>query len=183
MRLLKARVVGFQSFADSGEISFGSGINLLVGQNNAGKSALLRALQLDMANDRHRTPENWLDAALPQPYTDFTFEISGEEIKTATLEVGQATTIPAPYNAFEGAVLYVERLLEKSDIRVRIRRQSGVGFVASYPSHGRFQYVNGSMQMAGRLFSSNGTLKIEQHNNGEDTIPGALARMWQTSMF
>lgn len=39
MRLLKARILGFQSFGDSGDIEFLDGINLIVGQNNAGKSA------------------------------------------------------------------------------------------------------------------------------------------------
>lgn len=183
MRLLKARVVGFQSFADSGELSFGTGINLLVGQNNAGKSALLRALQVDMANDRHRTPEGWLDAALPCPFTDFVFEVSGEELKTATLERGQATIIPALYNPVEGAVPYAGSILAKSDIQFRIQRRAGTSFVASYPSHGQFNYPSGGQQMAARLYSSDGTLKLEQHNNGEDTLPEVLAQIWQSRMF
>ena len=37
MRLIKARVRGFQSFSDSGEVTFSEGINLIIGQNNAGK--------------------------------------------------------------------------------------------------------------------------------------------------
>lgn len=91
MRLLTARVVGFQSFADSGELKFGPGINLLVGQNNAGKSAFLRGLQPDLADDRHRTPTGWLDAGLPCPYSDFVFELTGDELRMATLERNQHT--------------------------------------------------------------------------------------------
>lgn len=183
MRLLNARVVGFQSFADSGELSFGPGINLLVGQNNAGKSALLRGLQLHMANDRHRTPEGWLDAALPSPYTDFLFEVSGEELKTATLESGRQMIIPGPYDVVEGAVPYAASFLARSDIRVRIKRGANTSFSASYPSHGQFHYQTGDPKMGAVLYSVDGTLELEQHNSGQDTIPPALEQIWQTQMF
>ncbi len=59
MRLVKARVQGFQSFSDSGDVEFLEGINLVIGQNNAGKSAFLRALLPELSDDRHRTPEKW----------------------------------------------------------------------------------------------------------------------------
>jgi predicted ATP-dependent endonuclease of OLD family len=69
MKLLAAQVIGFQSFSDSGKIEFTDGINLIVGQNNAGKSAFLRALQIDLPNDRHRNSDKWEDFKLPNPET------------------------------------------------------------------------------------------------------------------
>ena len=81
MRLIKARIQGFQSFSDSGEMEFSEGINLVIGQNNAGKSALLRALLPDLPDDRHRTPEKWETHKLPPPKIELTIDASGAEIR------------------------------------------------------------------------------------------------------
>jgi hypothetical protein len=183
MRLLKARVMGFQSFADSGELEFGPGINLLVGQNNAGKSALLRGLQLDLADDRHRTPTGWLNAGLPWPYSDFVFELTGDELRMATLERNQPTIIPVSVEYPHGPIAYAEQLLGRSDLRVAIRRRARESFTATYPSHGDFVYPGYGPQIGARLYSADGTLKVEQHNNGEDLIPEVVAHLWQTRMF
>jgi AAA15 family ATPase/GTPase len=45
MYLSKFRVKNYKSFRDSGEIEFKPGINVIVGQNNSGKTALLEAIQ------------------------------------------------------------------------------------------------------------------------------------------
>lgn len=183
MRLLKARIVGFQSFEDSGELTFGPGINLLVGQNNVGKSALLRALQSDMPDDRHRTPEAWLDAALPWPFTEFVFEVSGEELKSSTLERNSPIIIPVPQERATQGVGYVTELLSRSAIKVTIKRQAGNSFGAEYPSHGEFIYPGYGIQSAARLHAIDGKLNISQHNNGEDSLPDAVSHLWKTRMF
>lgn len=46
MYISKFRVKDYKSFRDSGDIEFKSGINIIVGQNNSGKTALLEALEL-----------------------------------------------------------------------------------------------------------------------------------------
>lgn len=183
MRLLKARVVGFQSFADSGELEFGPGINLLVGQNNAGKSALLRGLKLELANDRHRTPTGWLDAALPWPYSDFVFELTGDELRMATLERNTPTIIPVSIEYRDQPTVYAEQFLSRSDLRLAVRRRAEGSFTATYPSHGEFVYPGYGPQIGVRLYSADGVLRIEQHNNGDDSMPDAAAYLWQTRMF
>ncbi len=80
MRLIKARVLGFQAFSDTGEVEFSEGINLVIGQNNAGKSALLRALLPVLSDDRHRTAETWETFKIQQPKVEFTIDVSGAEI-------------------------------------------------------------------------------------------------------
>ena len=83
MSVLQARVVGYQSFGDSGEVEFEPGINLVVGQNNAGKSAFLRALQTTFADDRHRTAERWEPPQLAVPEVYVTLEATGLELEMA----------------------------------------------------------------------------------------------------
>jgi predicted ATPase len=53
--LTRFRVSNYKSFRQSEELSFGPGFNVLVGQNNSGKSALLEALRLEVGPHPHRS--------------------------------------------------------------------------------------------------------------------------------
>jgi len=55
MYLSKIRVIDYKSFRDSGEIEFKQGINLIVGQNNSGKTTLLEALEIKIKDIPHRS--------------------------------------------------------------------------------------------------------------------------------
>ncbi|WP_446356510.1 AAA family ATPase [Coleofasciculus sp. A1-SPW-01] len=55
MFLAKFRLYNYKSFRDSGWLEFAPGINIIVGQNNSGKTALLEALTLNFKNVPHRS--------------------------------------------------------------------------------------------------------------------------------
>lgn len=55
MFLAKFRLYNYKSFRDSGWLEFSPGINIIVGQNNSGKTALLEALTLNFENVPHRS--------------------------------------------------------------------------------------------------------------------------------
>ena len=55
MHIVKARIENYKSFLDSGEIKLGRGFNVIVGRNDAGKSAFLEALSLVMVAKPHRS--------------------------------------------------------------------------------------------------------------------------------
>jgi predicted ATPase len=52
IRLATFRLDGFQSYETAQEVSFLPDVTLLAGQNNVGKSALLRALMLPVATQQ-----------------------------------------------------------------------------------------------------------------------------------
>ena len=55
MHIQRLRVLNYKSFRDSGFIELGPGFNVIVGQNNSGKTALLEAFGLHMGvNKPHR---------------------------------------------------------------------------------------------------------------------------------
>ena len=64
MRIQSIRIENYKSLPDSGEIRFTPGINLIVGKNNSGKSALLEAISLNFGPQPHLSL-----AALPTPDT------------------------------------------------------------------------------------------------------------------
>jgi predicted ATP-dependent endonuclease of OLD family len=49
------QLFNYKSFKDSGTLEFSPGINIIVGQNNAGKTALLEALTLKLSKNPHRS--------------------------------------------------------------------------------------------------------------------------------
>jgi hypothetical protein len=55
MRFLTVQVLNYKSFRDSGEITLARGFNVIVGKNDAGKSALLEAISLNKPNKPHRS--------------------------------------------------------------------------------------------------------------------------------
>ena len=54
MYLSKIRVRNYKSFRDSGDIEFKPGINIVVGQNNSGKTSLLEALGFKFEYNPHK---------------------------------------------------------------------------------------------------------------------------------
>jgi predicted ATP-dependent endonuclease of OLD family len=54
MRINSFRIFNYKSFSDSGQHSLGPNINLVVGQNNVGKTALMQALSLQFMSRPHR---------------------------------------------------------------------------------------------------------------------------------
>ncbi|MBD2391834.1 AAA family ATPase [Aphanizomenon flos-aquae NRERC-008] len=74
MHISKFQLFNYKSFQDSGLLEFTQGINIIVGQNNAGKTALLEALTLNFSDVPHRSIKT-----LPTQ-SSITKEISKSEI-------------------------------------------------------------------------------------------------------
>ncbi|MGJ0237573.1 AAA family ATPase [Novosphingobium fluoreni] len=180
MRLNSFRVLGFQSFSDSGDIELGEGINLIVGQNNVGKSSLLRALQSSLADDRHRTPERWETYRLPHPEVKLDIAFSGGELRNMLLQMGGAF-IPSPQNV--NAQEFAEELLSSPQIIVNASHRPGIRFNATYPAHGRFEWNKLNQQVCAFSDPSGGTLTFTHTYHGDDSVPEAVHRLWDEKMF
>ena len=84
MYISKFRVENYKSFSDSGEIEFKSGINIIVGQNNSGKTALLEVLSNKYEQITHKSEKMRPNASAQklndEVFQHFQIEISGNEI-------------------------------------------------------------------------------------------------------
>ena len=141
MRLIKARIQGFQSFGDSGEMEFSEGINLVIGQNNAGKSALLRALLPELPDDRHRTPEKWQTFRLRAPEIALTINASGAEIRDWVMLSNSNQFFPVTPQQADDVNAVMQKFFERSSLHISVSRVANASFSAPYPSHQLFQYV------------------------------------------
>ena len=83
MYISAARINNYKSIYDSGDIPFTPRFNVIVGRNDAGKSALVEALGLRYALKPHRSLKTALTAVTPLEQissTHITFNLSPEDI-------------------------------------------------------------------------------------------------------
>jgi AAA15 family ATPase/GTPase len=90
MYISKFQLFHYKSFLDSGTLEFKPGINLITGQNNSGKTALLQGLKLELINVPHRSTKT-----LPTPSTNNT-QISSANV-SLLLEKDELKTILYDY--------------------------------------------------------------------------------------
>lgn len=98
MRIIKAEIKNYKSFLDSGEINFTPGFNVIVGQNNVGKTALIEALSLKFANHPHRSLKTVEYVGAPiggNSEVEITFEVDKEELLNILLDTRPQFFIPA----------------------------------------------------------------------------------------
>lgn len=184
MRLRKVRVTGYQSFSDSGDVEFLDGINLIIGQNNAGKSSFLRALLPDLHDDRHRTPERWEAHRLPAPEIAFEIDASGAEIRDWVLRVPGLHYIPVTSQENSDVKAVLDRFFSRSQLVFSMTLRQG-GTFASYPSHQLFNYVPTDLCFSATVSSTDGTLVIRPTNDQmkRDSLPGLLHNARRRDMF
>lgn len=180
MKLLSARIIGFQSFDDSGTIVFKEGINLIVGQNNSGKSSLLRALQHDLKDDRHRAPKRWDYSVLARPEVRLSISVSGVEFENSVLVRGGDAYIPIPMES--DAKDFIKNLFNEKTIDVLVCHRPNNFDIETYPGHSKFQ-LQGNPQYAARLTPLDGKFLFEKAETDGDSTSNIIKHLWWEKMF
>jgi len=183
MKLIKARIEGFQSFSDSGDVEFAEGINLIIGQNNAGKSALLRALLPSLPDDRHRTPERWETFRLGRPEVTLTIAVSGAEIRDWVLRSGTQKHFPIIPVQRPNLTAFVREFFERTSLPITVGNTPNSGFTAPYPSHQLFHFEPGGSQVCITATPNDGELTFQVQNSRGDSLPELLSEAWKRDMF
>ncbi len=145
MRISTFKLSNYKSFLDSGELKFTSGINVIIGQNTAGKTALLEALGLNFPAKPHRsllsapqrtTPLNPVSAG------QVVLAVSGEEIREILLAHGQFN-LPIPHGResdsqqnFQGLL---EELLRMDEVCFQLSTENGGWKILRFPAHGLYE--------------------------------------------
>jgi hypothetical protein len=137
MRFLGISLKNFASFGDTAALDFEPGINLIVGQNNVGKSALLRVFDPNLADDRHRNEHSFRKERLEAPIVRYIVKISAEELETSILRGGQA--IAWPISDTKTGSLDPLKDEGRSEFTFALSRSGGQHYATELsPSHGEF---------------------------------------------
>ena len=135
MRILSAELHDYLSFRDCPPIEFRDGINLVVGVNNSGKSALLKALNPSLPAEANRSDERFRQRDLPQPRVTLTIRTSGDRFRQFALERGE---IFIPYEAAADPQKSGIEFLCRRELDIPLIHSAHHGIVSVYPGHGLF---------------------------------------------
>lgn len=182
MWLKSVQIEGFQSFADTGPIELSKGINLIIGQNNAGKSAFLRALLPQLADDRHRTPERWEDHKTPIPKISMALVLDGPELYDVALRYSQSF-FPLPPNTDHDAEAYMGLIFAGAELPIYIHRIAGSAFTGDYPSHRLFEANVNMSNRCALCEVRNSRMTVHLQHRGEDSLPILAENVWGRDMF
>lgn len=182
MHLRKVQIKGFQSFEDSKVINFSSGINLIVGENNSGKSALLRALRVSIQDDRHRSEGKFEEYELTPPIVELEIEISGIELRRALMRSPGQVYVPIIAAGSEGQRLAFESMLALTELVFALRNSPGGPSSPNVPS---WQVADpGQYQHSAAVNSAPGNIAVIDGNYAlNDSLWPVVWGSWSAQAF
>lgn len=150
MYISRYQIKNYMGFLDIPALSLSSGMNLVIGENNVGKSSLLESLRLRFTSRPHLSLSTVPHAgAIVSKKSEATVEIctNGEELKNLILERYSQMWIPIPPNHEENQASNEEianDLFNEAELRFEVifsstneGKEAQVS-ISRYPSHGLF---------------------------------------------
>jgi len=187
LKLTFARVKNYKSHRDSGEISFGNGYTVVVGQNSSGKTAFLDALNPStFSNLPHRTPQKGAFPPVPNPISEIEYglSLSGSELEYAFKVAGSQYHVPVPHGFGDSAMhKFIRDLfaLDRIDFRISHPAQGG-NWAAPFPSHGLFDAHDNRQSIRVDISPDHQGWNISSPA-GSDSLPDFLGALLTTSRF
>lgn len=153
MRISSFRIKNYKSYEDSGELKLGSGFNIIIGQNNVGKTALLEALSLKFSAKPHKSlisiprPTSSIN---PMTSADVTLTVSGEELRDILLNSINNINLPKPAHDLSDTPLqFLNSILSRSEINFSLSLNSNNDATANwqitkFPTHQIYSCIHGT---------------------------------------
>src|ERR1041385_1081374 len=152
MHIASFKIENYKSFRETPEVALTPGFNVVVGQNNVGKTALVEALSLRASHVPHRSLK-----ALPTPLTPvrqdsafrIVFRLGGPELLELLRDVVQPCWVPVASgkDAQAAAVSFNRSITVVNDLHCTFQGGVRAAFLANY---GELQNVTQSVQVKWR---------------------------------
>ena len=152
MRICSLKIKNYKSFLEPRELILEEGFNLIVGQNNVGKTALLEALSLSFRGKPHRSQ---LTAKIPTTVIDplssalVKLAVGGAELRELLLGRGELNVpVPAVQSVPpQDGIRALEAILSRDETHFTLglnahRDADAQFFVKDYPTHGLYPASN-----------------------------------------
>lgn len=151
MQISTFQLINYKSYRDSGELQFSKGFNVLVGQNNAGKSTLLEGLGLKFFSKPHKSLLVLPRSTSPVNSTSsakVALTVTAEELKDVLLSAAGPFYVPVPDDVrgrgFQVGREVLQNILSSPSLSFRVSLVAPQGQTASFqidrfPSHGCYQ--------------------------------------------
>lgn len=170
MKIRTLEIINYKGFKNSPTIHFGSGFNIVVGQNNAGKTALLEAFRFRGTDSR---PYRGLSTnpSITGTSSSFLAEISlsGEELQEALIRTGGQFYIPIENSGDRND--YLTELFSKEKLAFKFSISHNNDYVSlNYPSHHNFRYVSNPVACVVNINNGKISRSHETGNNSDNLI-------------
>lgn len=189
MYISSVRVNNYKSFNQSPLLELKKGFNIIVGKNNAGKTALLEALSLQFLPKHHRSSKTVPKVGSPINPTssvDIAFTLDRSELIEILQNLNDQFNIPIPSTIFlgnsniigdhnRGQILhYTNQILSRTTITFNLQLQNGSNW--AFPKFPSFDDCSVHGGPGNRNFAQfrlqNGEIKLEEkinntHENSE----------------
>ncbi|MER8698978.1 AAA family ATPase [Mesorhizobium sp. M1273] len=180
MRIDRFQLANYSSFADTGMVELQPGINIIVGENNAGKSAILRSLY-NLENFPHKSLDAYLPERLGVSRQTISVSLSGSDIETAWLRA-PANHIYINFGATEPSA--IQRLVNDTilspNVVLVIKKSVNGEHVAFFP----FSDITRTPQSPSALFTiQDGKIVYMQGNIGPDNSHVLVNTIWRDNVF
>jgi hypothetical protein len=191
LRILSAHLHDYLSFRDGEPIKLREGINLVVGINNSGKSALLKALNPTLPALANRSDDRFRKSELPPASVTLQIETSGNRLERAALDIG-VVEVPLPNNIRHSANQqeiddFCGDFFKKDRINFSIPfHGDGNMDRFRYPAHGLFEPSTNTHERGFvRLVNKKGKLCFEGlgSDNYRDSVPAILSSICREDIF
>ena len=166
MFVSKARIEGFSSFTDSQWISFSPGLNMVIGENNSGKSALLKAIAPGVPLNKHRNEDRFLEGLLPSQKISLDIVTTPKEFLTrlARMNGTVQTTVNGPSVADQDQL--IEWLTTVDPIVLKCELLNGNNISSREPTFSSF--LTGSNTFVCNVRLDEGNLVAEMVGAGQN---------------
>ncbi|MER9687241.1 AAA family ATPase [Mesorhizobium sp. M0139] len=178
MKINGFQLANYSSFSKTGLVALGPGINIVVGENNAGKSAILRSLY-GIENLPHRSPTEFRPERLGSSSIVLDISLSGDEIKSSWLRHADAIYWSLPSSEVSSAQATMDEFLEAKEIRLLVHKVSN----KISPMNRPFRYKPASSETSVLFKKENGNIVYVAGNSGPDSTSSLINAAWSDYLF
>lgn len=190
MYIKSFRVLNYKSFADTGDQILTPGFNIILGKNNAGKTALLEAISLLPFGDKPHRDASMRRNQPVKPKSEVHLEIvlSPQDLTDAALAAGKFIIPVDAHSRADKGVSFLTRFLSK-ELAIKLRYNHQSSWIAkSYPSHELFKYdqTPPPQKLAievRRNPDMNGVVAGQFLHSDSDQLPDVIGKYVQQSVY
>ncbi|MER9554670.1 AAA family ATPase [Mesorhizobium sp. M0323] len=178
MKIDRFQLFNYSSFSDTGPVYLKPGINIIVGENNAGKSAILRSLY-QLGDAPHRSPREFRAERLGNSRLELEVSIRGDDIRNTWLKrIGGIFWNIASADLPSAQRLMDEFLSAPSSVLKIQKRGNGVPIV-DLP----FRWRPASSETTVLFDKDNGKVISRLGNHGPDNSHDLFNHIWNDFVF
>lgn len=166
MHIEQFRLANYSSFADTDWIKLAPRLNVVVGLNNSGKSALLAALTSTLPAIQHRNDHQYLAGDLKPAAAELDLSTSTAELRHRLIETGMTVRTPSsgPRTDDQQSL----RNLLESDLALTLKTQSAGGGSLGFRTPTFADHVNLDSPQVMNVRMSGGRILLENAGAGND---------------